>query len=204
MKKKIVAVSSILMLIITGIIVAQNDFQASQVWSGTNQQPQLILDAGHGGEDGGAVSLNGSPESQINLSIVQRMDGILGLFGQPAILIRNDDRSLHDETAATLREKKVSDLKNRVSMVEKAGNATLISIHQNSFPEKKYRGSQVFYANTDGSQALAEHIQKAICQTIQQDNTRLAKPIPDQVYLMNHISHRAVLVDCGFLSRFTF
>lgn len=201
MKKAGVCAAGIfLIIIILGAAVLQPDRQSVQSWSAAGVQHQLILDAGHGGEDGGAVSLSGVPESQINLAIVQKMDGILGLFGRPAILLRNEDRSLHDDTAVTLREKKVSDLKNRVDAVNRINNATLISIHQNSFPEQKYRGTQVFYANTDGSQELAAYIQNAIRQTIQPDNSREEKKITDQVYLMNNIQCRGVLVECGFLT----
>ena len=201
MKKAGVCAAGIfLIIIILGAAVLQPDRQSVQSWSAARAQHQLILDAGHGGEDGGAVSLSGVPESQINLAIVQKMDGILGLFGRPAILLRNEDRSLHDDTAVTLREKKVSDLKNRVDAVNRINNATLISIHQNSFPEQKYRGTQVFYANTDGSQELAAYIQNAIRQTIQPDNSREEKQITDQVYLMNNIQCRGVLVECGFLT----
>jgi len=146
------------------------------------------------------VSLTGVPESQINLAIVQKLDGILGFLGEAPQLLRNEDVSLHDETASTIREKKVSDLKNRVKTVQEVAGATLLSIHQNSYPEQKYNGTQTFFADTDGSQELAEHIQRAIQQTIQMSNTRQAKKIPENVYLMNHVECRAVLVECGFLT----
>lgn len=160
----------------------------------------LVLDAGHGGEDGGAVSVTGVPESQINLAIVQRMDSILGLYGVAPVVLRNEDISLHDSGASTLREKKVSDLHNRVEMVEAETNPTLISIHQNSYPQGQYHGAQVFYAPTDGSQVLAEHMQQGLRDALQPENSRQAKQIPETVYLMNHITCRAVLVECGFLT----
>ena len=90
----------------------------------------LVLDAGHGGEDGGAVSLTGVPESRINLAIVRKLDLLLGLCGQAPVVLRQEDVSLHDPSADTLREKKVSDLKNRVAMVEGTENGVLLSIHQ--------------------------------------------------------------------------
>lgn len=93
----------------------------------------VVIDAGHGGEDGGAVSLSGVPESGINLSIALKLDQILGLYGVAPVLLRSEDVSLHDSSAQTLREKKVSDLHNRVAVIEAAENATLISIHQNTF-----------------------------------------------------------------------
>lgn len=162
--------------------------------------PPVILDAGHGGEDGGAVSVTGVAESQINLEIVQKLRDILALCGTDPILLREEDISLHDEGASTLREKKRSDLQNRVAAVEALEGATLISIHQNTYPSARYHGAQVFYAPTEGSQSLAEHFQAALREQLQPDNERAAKPIPDSVYLMNHITCPAILVECGFLT----
>ena len=106
---------------------------------------QLILDAGHGGEDGGAVSLTGVPESNINLAVVLKLDQLLGFFGQAPILLRDSDISIYDPGCETLRQKKVSDLHNRVAAIEGTENAVVISIHQNTYPEGQYHGAQVFY-----------------------------------------------------------
>ena len=160
----------------------------------------LILDAGHGGEDGGAVSLTGVSESQINLAIVLKLEDILALYGRPAVVLRREDVSLHDRSAVTIREKKVSDLQNRAAMVEGVEGGILLSIHQNTYPDGRYSGAQVFYAPTQGSQELAGHIQQALRTALQPDNSRESKPIPDSVYLMNHVSCPAVLVECGFLT----
>lgn len=165
-----------------------------------NGERVLILDAGHGGEDGGAVSLTGVPESGINLSIVLKTDQLLGFCGQAPVVLRTSDSSLHDSDADTLREKKASDLHNRVSAVEQQENAVLLSIHQNIFTDQKYHGAQVFFAPTAGSQELAVHTQEILRSAVDPENSRQAKPIPDTVYLMNHISCPAILVECGFLS----
>lgn len=162
--------------------------------------PLLILDAGHGGEDGGAISLSGVPESQINLAIVRKMDDILNFYGISPVLLRREDISLHDDQAQTLRQKKVSDLKNRVAAIQSSDGATLISVHQNTYPNGTVRGFQSFYAPTEGSKELAQLIQNAVQATIQQENKRTVKQIPKSVYLMNHISCRGVLVECGFLT----
>ena len=161
---------------------------------------RLVLDAGHGGEDGGAVSLTGVPESQINLAITLRMEALLAFSGTPTQLLRREDISLYSEGAASLREKKVSDLHNRVEEIQREENTVLVSIHQNSFPQGKYHGTQVFYAPTEGSQVLAEGVQQAVQTALQPDNQRQAKEIPQEVYLMNHITCPAVLVECGFLT----
>ena len=162
----------------------------------------LILDAGHGGEDGGAVSLTGIPESGINLSIVLRMEQLLAFCGDPPLLLRREDRSLHTPEAKTLREKKVSDLHMRVATVEAQENAVLLSVHQNSYPNNQTRchGAQVFYGKVAESQVLAERTQALLRSTLDPENRREAKPIPDSVYLMDQVTCPAVLVECGFLS----
>lgn len=160
----------------------------------------LILDAGHGGEDGGAVSPSGALESNINLAVVKRMDGVLGLFGVRTFLLREEDISLHDSNAQTLRQKKRSDLLNRVFMVEAQANSTMISIHQNSYPDGRYSGAQAFYAPTEGSRILAQTMQEALRRALDPRNNRLEKQIPDTIFLMNHITCPAVLVECGFLT----
>ena len=165
-----------------------------------NTNVALILDAGHGGEDGGAVSLTGIPESVINLAIVLKTEEIMGLYGICPVLLRREDISLHDSTAETLREKKRSDLENRLAGVEGEEGGVLISIHQNSYPEGQYHGFQAFYAPTNGSQELAEHIQQTVCTALQPENNRVSKQIPDAVYLMNHVTCPAVLLECGFLT----
>ena len=166
----------------------------------TGRAQTLVLDAGHGGEDGGAISLTGVPESRFNLEVVLKLDDVLGLYGVSPILLRREDIALYDAGSVTLREKKVSDLHNRAAAVQAEEGATLLSIHQNSFPEGRYRGTQTFYAPTDGSQQLAQHIQQAVRAALQPENSREAKQIPDTVYLMNHVDCRAVLVECGFLT----
>ena len=159
-----------------------------------------ILDAGHGGEDGGAVSVTGVAESGINLAIVRKLDQILGFCGITPLVLRSEDVSLHDPEAQTLREKKVSDLHNRVSAVEGCPNGVLISIHQNAYPDSRYHGAQVFFGREEGSEALAQTVQNLLSVKLDPENTRKAKEIPDTVYLMNHVTCPAILVECGFLS----
>jgi len=160
----------------------------------------LVIDAGHGGEDGGAVSVSGVSESVLNLAVAKRLDEILGLYGVPSVMLRQEDVMLSDPGGRTMRERKVSDLHNRVKAVEDAENAVLISVHQNSFTDSKYSGAQVFYAPTADSQAFAERTQELLRVQLSPGNDRKAKPIPQSVYLMNHISCKAILVECGFLT----
>lgn len=176
---------------------------ATQVASNTTialAREQLILDAGHGGEDGGAVSVTGVSESGINLAITLKTDQILGFYGVSPILLRDTDSSLHDSEATTLREKKVSDLKNRVKVIESTPNAVLISVHQNNFTNPAYHGAQVFYRDTTESRELAERMQETFKQKIDPQNSRTPAKIPDSIYLMRNITCPAILVECGFLS----
>lgn len=161
---------------------------------------QLILDAGHGGEDGGAVSLSGVSESTINLAIALKIDQLLGFYGVCPYLLRESDISLHEPEADTLRKKKVSDLKNRVRMIEATENAVVISIHQNTFPSQAYHGAQVFYREGEESADLAALFQETLKNGIDRENQRQPTRIPDSIYLMQHITCPAVLIECGFLS----
>lgn len=159
----------------------------------------VVIDAGHGGEDGGAVSESGAKESDLNLEISFRLRDLLAFLGVDTMMLREKDCSLHNQEAKTIREKKVSDLHNRVDFVEESGCDVLISIHQNSYPQAICLGSQVFYAETKGSAELAEALQQKL-GAIQPENHRESRAIGENVYLLNHISCPAVLVECGFLS----
>lgn len=160
----------------------------------------VVIDAGHGGEDGGAVSISGAIESHLNLSIAQRLDFIFGLYGVDSLLLRNSDISLHSSDARTIREKKVSDLHNRVKIIESIKDPVVISIHQNTFPDSKYHGAQVFYANGELSLPYAQITQEVLRKYLDPENTRKPTAVPNSVYLMNHITCKAILVECGFLS----
>ena len=160
----------------------------------------LILDAGHGGEDGGASSASGSKESDINLNIVLKTEALMAFLGVRTELTRDQDRSMHSEGASTLHEKKVSDLKNRVEFVNSVPDAMLISVHQNYFTDSRYSGAQVFYNVGDVSRQWGEGTQEILWQVLDPNNDRTAKVIPDNIYLFSHISCPAILVECGFLS----
>lgn len=160
---------------------------------------RIVVDAGHGGEDGGATSISGVSESTINLEIALRLRDLLAFVGAEPVMIRRTDTAVYSGECTTISQKKVSDLKNRVKMVEHNNPRLLVSIHQNYFEQAKYRGAQVFYAKTAGSQQLAERIQQTIRNCVDTANHRQVKRA-QSVYLMEHVSCTAVLVECGFLS----
>ena len=161
---------------------------------------RIVIDAGHGGEDGGATSCSGVLESKINLEISLRLRDLLNFLGYQTIMIRTDDSAIHTD-GSTIAQRKVSDLKNRVQLVNNAENALLLSIHQNYFTDSRYNGAQVFYAESEGSQQLAEIMQNAFRSTINQGSNRMAKKAQG-IYLMDKITCDGVLIECGFLSNY--
>lgn len=199
--KKFSAIIAAVALALTGIITLRLHKEERSVFAPVRMaKKQLILDAGHGGEDGGAVSLTGVPESNINLSITLKVDQLLGFYGISPILLRETDISLHNAEADTLRKKKVSDLKNRVATIEATKNAVVLSIHQNTFSNPAYHGAQTFYRAGGESKALASLMQDTLREGADPANQRTPAKIPNSVYLMKHITCPAVLVECGFLS----
>lgn len=160
----------------------------------------LLIDAGHGGEDGGAVAISGTPESGINLSIVLKLDQLCGLFGIHTQLLRETDTSLADKSALTLREKKRSDLLKRTEIVNETTNAVFLSVHQNNYSDTSVHGAQVFYHDDEVSADWGVYTQSLFSEALDPTNDRVCKPISKEVYLMNHINCRALLVECGFLS----
>jgi N-acetylmuramoyl-L-alanine amidase len=161
----------------------------------------VVIDAGHGGEDGGAVSGSGVPESGINLNIALSLREVLSFCGQRTVMTRTDEGALSSDDAASLREKKVSDLKNRVALVEATPQARLISIHQNSIPgHAAVHGAQVFYNAVAGGDQIADAMQNLLNETVNTGAPRQCKQISDTIYLMKNVTCPAVLVECGFLS----
>ena len=158
----------------------------------------MIIDPGHGGEDGGAISCTGIVESAYNLDISLRLRDLFRLLGYDTQMTRSRDVSIYTK-GETLAQKKMSDLKERVRIVSETENALLLSIHQNTFSDSRYSGAQVFYADTDGSEALAKQLQSALTETLSQSGNRTCKK-SSGVYLMEHISCPGVLIECGFLS----
>lgn len=170
------------------------------VFAPRTPEQTVVIDAGHGGEDGGAVSKTGVAESGINLAIARKLDHLLALYGVNTKLIREEDVSLHGPEDVTLRQMKVADLHRRVALIEETKRPVLISIHQNMFENPKYHGAQVFYGREAASRPFAEFTQQCLRELLDPENTRVATKIPDFVYLMKHITCPAILVECGFLS----
>jgi len=162
-------------------------------------RPTVVVDAGHGGFDGGAVAPDGTQEKDLNISIASSLADMLTLLGYDVIETRTDDSGLDDGTETTIREKKVSDMKQRLALYDKAD--LNISIHQNMFGASAYHGAQMFYsANNPLSKPLATLVRKRVYEQLQPDNTRELKSGNKDIYLLYKTVKPTVLVECGFLS----
>lgn len=158
----------------------------------------IVIDPGHGGIDGGASSCTGVPESQLNLEISLRLNDLLNFMGYKTKMVRTTDTSVYTE-GSTIAAQKVSDLKQRVKLVNSLEDALLISIHQNTFTDSKFAGAQVFYGKVDAGKTLATAVQQRLIQTLNPGSNRKCKP-SDGIYLMQNITRPGILIECGFLT----
>ena len=158
--------------------------------------PTLVIDAGHGGIDGGAISEDGTKESDINLAIALRLDSIVRFCGQKTLMTRLDDIPKTDILGYSEHE----DLKSRVDIANSAPNAVLVSIHQNYYPTAQPKGAQVLYSAFGDSERLGRLMQNTLVGKLDPDNRRLAVPAPRELYLTANTRCPAVLVECGFMS----
>ncbi|MBQ0098323.1 MAG: N-acetylmuramoyl-L-alanine amidase [Oscillospiraceae bacterium] len=163
--------------------------------------PTVIIDAGHGGEDGGCVAKDGTLEKDINLSISKKLSEMLREKGFNVREIRTEDISIYNDNSETLSEKKTSDLHNRLAIFNSNENNVIISIHQNHFSDSSYYGTQVFYSkNNSNSKILAEAVRKSVKESLQKDNERETKQADKSIFLLDNATVPAVIVECGFLS----
>ena len=162
--------------------------------------PVIIIDAGHGGEDGGACGGNGVLEKDLNLTVSVMLSDLLRGAGYTVVQTRTEDKLLYD--AGTKKgHKKQGDLENRVKYTQKYPQSILVSIHMNTFPTANCEGTQVWYSqNDERSAALAKQIQDAVKEHLQPANNRRTKAATSSIYLLRHAEVPAVLVECGFLS----
>lgn len=161
-----------------------------------SSHPVIVIDAGHGGPDGGTTGVSGAKEDAINLAIAKRLNAALTLFGYETAMTRTTEADLSTE-GETIRARKQSDLRNRVSKINGYPAAIVVSIHQNHFPDPQYDGPQVFH--TPSAAEPARVMQTALNAALAPTSRRSAKTASG-VYLMEHISHPGLLVECGFLS----
>ena len=200
MRKKIIFLTLIICIASVWILICCDGF--SKIVSNISiPKPMLIIDAGHGGFDGGAVGIDGTVEKDLNLSIAKKIADLALLGGYDVVMVRESDSDVSDEGLDTIRKKKVSDIHNRYALAERFPEAVFLSIHQNHFEQSKYWGTQVFYgAKNPQSQKLADYIQSAVCDVLQKENTRKIKKAEKNLYILYNTNSTAVMVECGFLS----
>ena len=163
--------------------------------------PVVIIDAGHGGEDCGAIGKNGVLEKDLNLKIALELNELLTSAGIQTRLTRSTDTLLYDKNSDYEGQKKKLDMAERLRIAEEYEDAVFVSIHMNSFPQEKYSGLQVYYSeNSPDSAHLANIVQQLTVTNLQPDNDRKIKSAGEDIYLLRGTTHPAILIECGFIS----
>ena len=166
--------------------------------AGMKRDLTVVIDVGHGGNDPGKIGVDNVKEKDVNLQIALCLKAQLQARGVKVILTREGDACLATDGATN---KKVSDMHNRVSLINASGADYMISIHQNSLPSSPVtHGAQTFWNRQEGAEALARTLQAGLNPVVNTHRAKEPKQIPDSIYLMNHVDAPAVLVECGFLS----
>ena len=203
--KRFLPIAVLLTVLLLSLFAVKKISGQPIVVSGREQQIKssviFILDAGHGGEDGGAVAPDGTVEKDLNLQIERTLADLFTLYGIPFKETRTDDGSLGDQSLATVRERKRSDILTRYQIVNQTPGGVLLSIHQNQFQQPQYGGTQVFYsAGHPQAKALAQMIQSSVIETLQPNNKRQIKASGSSIFLLYKAQRPSVLIECGFLS----
>lgn len=166
--------------------------------SDVKNQVTVILDAGHGGIDGGAVGVSGSLEKQLNLAIATKVKDLLSAQGYTVVMTRENDELL---TLDGVGSQKSNDLRARVKIAESHENAIFVSIHMNRFPDSSVKGITFYFSpNHPDSYRLADSLHTAMLESVQPDNRRPMKEATKSIYILHTVTLPAVLVECGFLS----
>ena len=163
----------------------------------------LIIDAGHGGDDSGAISPGGMYESVVNLAVAERIDYLAAFFGVRTVMTRETPEIAYSQASTTIRERKTEDQYNRLDLIKATPNAVFLSIHQNEFTSSEPFGGQALYAGTPGSEEFGKNLQELFVRHLIAGNRRNAERIQETIFLMNNIDCPAVLVECAFLSNAT-
>lgn len=203
MTKKMYAFTCFFVLLLPIAAVFAKAYENRQVTRNPSKDSSktVIIDPGHGDPDGGAVGVDGVIEKNINLSLSCKLRDFFLTIGYTVIMTREDDSEIYDKESNTIRKKKVSDLRNRLEIINSHPGAIFISIHQNISKSPKSSGSMVIFSpNNDLSNKLAQSIQNSITKMLQPENKRAVRPSARTVYLLKNAKSPAVLVECGFLS----
>ena len=200
--KKIISVLTILSLFIVGIITitGKKDKDYIETVSLPVSGKVIVVDAGHGVPDEGAEADDGTSEAETNLKIALKLQNLLETSGCKVILTRSDENAIYDIDSKTLKQKKISDIRNRVKIGNESSADIFVSIHLNKIPQKQYDGWQTFYKEgSEEGNKLATLIQSNLNESIQKENKRVAKTIQN-IYIINKVEIPTTIVECGFLS----
>ncbi len=199
-KKRLLLVLSMVFVSVFVYFFSNNESKTIQTVSLPVTNKVVVIDAGHGGEDQGAESENGVTEAQTNLKIALKVQNLLEQAGCTVILTRSDENAIYDVDAKTLRQKKNSDIKNRVKIGNEASADIFVSIHLNKIPQAQYYGWQTFFKQgNEQGQKLATCIQNSLNEAIQRENKRVPLKI-DNIYIIKNVEIPTSIIECGFLS----
>lgn len=190
----IVAAILLIAAIIVSLLVPEQE-PASEASTDTGNYT-LVIDPGHGGVDGGALAADGTKESDINLAIALKLRALAEFYGQDNAMTRQDDSSMSSAESYSEHD----DLVNRAGLVNSTANPVLISIHQNCYPTGQPSGPQVIYSTGGSSESLGKLTHENLISKLYPDNRRVAEPASSKLYVLNHVSCPAILVECGFMS----
>ena len=193
-------ISIILLMLIIFLISFFMQKKSPEIQTYVKNDVTVVIDAGHGGEDGGASDKSGNLEKDLNLAMAKKLEELFASAGIKTLMTRSEDKLLYDPNTDYHGRKKILDMRERVKIVNECDNPILISIHMNAFPEDEYRGLQVYYSvNDPTSEKIAEGVQTTVHSLIQKENKTKIKQGKD-IFLLDRINVPAILVECGFLS----
>ena len=161
-----------------------------------NSRSTLVLDAGHGGIDGGAISDSGLKESDINLQIALKTEALVRFLGIDTVMTRETDTDNSDNKAYSEHDNLVQ----RAKLANSTENAVLISIHQNKFPSAVVSGAEVMYSDKEKSKTHRHITQDNLVTLLDSSNRRVARPAPKELLLTSSVECPTILVECGFMS----
>ena len=194
--KTALVIVTILLLVAIAISILGPEPEPASDAAGSLGSFTLVIDPGHGGIDGGAVAVDGTKESDINLAIALKLRALAEFYALENVMTRQDDSS----RSSAERYSEHEDLVSRAEFVNAAENPVLISIHQNCYPTGQPSGPQVLYAATESSESLGKLTHQNLIGSLYPGNRRVAEPASRKLYVLNHVSCPAILVECGFLS----
>ena len=199
-KKKIRLTILIVFVLVFSVAILKDNKESVPTVSLPVSGKTIVIDAGHGKPDEGAQSSRGTTEAETNLKIALKLQNLLEQSGSSVVLTRSDENAIYDLDAKTLKEKKISDIHNRVKIGNESSADIFVSIHLNKIPQQQYDGWQTFYnAESQDGQKLAVAIQNNLNKAIQKENNRVAKSI-ENIYIIKHVEIPITIVECGFLS----